>query len=73
MLKEGGRRERERTEGKMTNIGETSSLHLPAVICLIHPPIWAVFTLAKFPFDTHAFLCIIQTYRAELAPEELIE
>lgn len=48
----------------------TSSLRLPAVICLIHPPIWAVFTLVKFPFDTHAFLCIIQTYRAELAPEE---
>lgn len=67
MLKEGeGERER---KGKWV----TSSLRLPAVICLIHPPIWAVFTLAKFPFDTHAFLRIIQTYRAELAPEELIE
>lgn len=79
MLKEGGWRERERERNrKWPTLVRRFAWHdfLSPSACryLFNSSSYlAVFTLAKFPFDTHAFLRIIQTYRAELALEELIE
>lgn len=75
MLKEGGRRERERKWPTLVRRFAWHDFLTPSACRYLFnsSSYLAVFTLAKFPFDTHAFLRIIQTYRAELAPEELIE